>query len=497
MNPYHKHIPTGRSLPFDNPHAISVSLPRISDVIAYEQNNGTILRKMQSGYPRFFVNKLVAKLIDNLRVEYGISDQTDIFALMSAKARDLLFEQFDTEFRYVEKGDCFFLLMPQNHPMYTPVKDFIRQSGLFLASRKAEDLLFSIGKQEKIFDEMVDSRGADFVKAHLAEAYDAGGAVNVMLSGCGMNAIFAVLNAVIRVRSVETRQCILQIGCLYVDSDHMIRYLNPSSISIPRAKDRVAIEKVIELNHSSIVAVYTEIPNNPLVECTDLTHLHELCQHYDLPLIIDSTIGTPHNMHILPFCDIAIESLTKFACGTGDVMMGAVILNPLSDFAQTLKPDIEASLVQPYQRDCQRMAFCIRDYDDRVAIVSANTRKLIAYFQNSPVIAKVYSALDMDDYPHFMRIRKHADALPGLINITFKKDFIQYYDRINLPKGPSLGTNFTLLMPYVLMAHYENTTTPEGRVLLGDMGLEPEMLRVSVGIEPVDQIIEVLAAAGI
>ena len=67
MYPYFQHIPLGKSIPLNNPHAVSVSLPTMKDVIGYEENDNAVKSRMQSGYPRFFVNKLVEKLADFLR----------------------------------------------------------------------------------------------------------------------------------------------------------------------------------------------------------------------------------------------------------------------------------------------------------------------------------------------------------------------------------------------------------------------------------------------
>ena len=54
-----QHIPLGNSLPVNNPHSVSVSLPTLEDVIGYEENRPEILNQLKNGYPRFFKNKMV------------------------------------------------------------------------------------------------------------------------------------------------------------------------------------------------------------------------------------------------------------------------------------------------------------------------------------------------------------------------------------------------------------------------------------------------------
>jgi cystathionine gamma-synthase len=77
----------------------------------------------------------------------------------------------------------------------------------------------------------------------------------------------------------------------------------------------------------------------------------------------------------------------------------------------------------------------------------------------------------------------------GIVSVTFKKDFEKIYDNLNIPKGPSLGTEFTLLMPYTYLAHYDYLQTSEGMAFLDKIGLPKELLRISVGIEPIEELI--------
>jgi hypothetical protein len=63
-----------------------------------------------------------------------------------------------------------------------------------------------------------------------------------------------------------------------------------------------------------------------------------------------------------------------------------------------------------------------------------------------------------------------------LIHAT-NKDLASYYDKLDIPKGPGLGTEFTLAMPYVYLAHYDKVRTPAGRDELMRRGIHPELLR--------------------
>ncbi len=80
------------------------------------------------------------------------------------------------------------------------------------------------------------------------------------------------------------------------------------------------------------------------------------------------------------------------------------------------------------------------------------------------------------------------NSLCGIISITFKKDFQKVYDSLNFPKGPSLGTEFTLLMPYTYLAHYDLIVSKEGKKKIKKINLPINLLRISVGVENIDEI---------
>ena len=80
-------------------------------------------------------------------------------------------------------------------------------------------------------------------------------------------------------------------------------------------------------------------------------------------------------------------------------------------------------------------------------------------------------------------------SLYGCQTASSKKDFKEVYDKLNFAKGPSLGTEFTLLMPYTYLAHYDLIVSKEGKEFLEKINLPINLLRISVGVENIDEII--------
>ena len=83
----------------------------------------------------------------------------------------------------------------------------------------------------------------------------------------------------------------------------------------------------------------------------------------------------------------------------------------------------------------------------------------------------------------------------GVVSFTLKGPIERFYDRVGIPKGPSFGMVNSLLCPYLYLAHYDLVTTEAGRAELAAHGLDPALIRLSIGLEPPDTIIAALAEA--
>ena len=81
------------------------------------------------------------------------------------------------------------------------------------------------------------------------------------------------------------------------------------------------------------------------------------------------------------------------------------------------------------------------------------------------------------------------NSYTGVVSVTFSKPIKEIYDNLNFAKGPSLGTEFTLLMPYTYLAHWDLIISEEGNKFLDKIGLPIDLIRISVGTEPIEKII--------
>jgi cystathionine gamma-synthase len=79
-------IPCGQTLPINNIHAVSVSMPTMTDVIGYENHEEKIVEKIKSGYPRFILHPYLKILASYITKKYSVSDEYEVVLLSSKKS---------------------------------------------------------------------------------------------------------------------------------------------------------------------------------------------------------------------------------------------------------------------------------------------------------------------------------------------------------------------------------------------------------------------------
>lgn len=482
---YFNEIPCGATIPLNNPHAVSVSLPKIQDVIDYEEGKSHVLEVMKSGYPRFFQNHFVKQLLDYIKVKNQISDEKKLIPISSIQAKNIIEKVFQVVFEYIEdEFENVFLILNSNDENAKKYTDFIRNAGLIISSRKAEAALYELQVIDKIFKEetVEEAEAISNIKNTLTEAYGSS-SENIVLSNCGMNALFAATEALVAVQKEFGKTKIVQLGWLYVDTMEIIERKGNFHIQV-NVFDLVQLENWLEIHHESVAVVVTEVVSNPLLQCVDLPKLYEICSRFSVKLIVDNTLATPFFVDVLPFCDVAVESLTKFACGNADLLLGAIIAKDRS-----LNALLHEYVIPPFEGEIKRLGFEILEYENRVRKVSENTILLYEYLKKQAKVLEVKSVFHTSNWENYSKIQK-GNGVPGLLSIVFDKSLAFYYDKLQIAKGPSLGTEFTLAMPYVYLAHYEYLKSAEGLNQLSELGINPDLLRISVGTEPIEAIIK-------
>jgi len=489
-NNYFSHIETGETLPVNNVHAVSVSMPYLQDVIDYEKQTPEICEKIKSGYPRFVLHPYLKKLGLYIKDKYGVSDDYEVVVLSSKKAVELVSDKYFIHNK-IEIDEPFGVILVQNGTsQLQKVLMYIQHVGCNLSSRLAEKYLFDVGLIDTIHQEEVEdeNKAHDIIVDTLASAYNQP-KKNVCLAPSGMNAIYSVVRGLNSIQAHNGRTVLVQFGWLYLDTMNIVNHHYLQSKVFPDILNLDLLEEYLKKDGYKVSAIVTEVPTNPLLKTVDIKRLRDLCDEYNIPLVIDTTFATPYNLDLEPYADIFVESLTKFACGNADVLMGAIILNKKHNLSH-MTTEFFKHCDPVYIKDKQRLALQIKDYESRVKKISANTKALAAYFEECSYIDKIFYCLNDENKKNYSQTMRDDNSLTGIISVTFNKPFKEVYDALNFAKGPSLGAEFTLLMPYTYLAHWDLILTEEGNKFLDEIGLPIDLLRISVGVEPIEEIIK-------
>jgi cystathionine gamma-synthase len=488
-NSFFNPIECGQTLPLNNIHAVSVSMPNLQDVIDYEEQTPEILEKITIAYPRFVMHPYLKKLAIFIKEKYKINDNYEVVLLSSQKAVKLVSNKYFIHNK-IEINEPFGVILVQNGTtQLKKVLKFIQHVGYNLSSRLAEDYLFDVGLLDKKHEEVLENKenSYDILISNLANAYNQPKS-NICLTPSGMNAVYCALRGLKNIQAKNGKTKLIQLGWLYLDTMNIVEHYFDENKIFYDINDLDSVENYLIQNGHTISAIITEIPTNPLLQTVDLTRLRDICNKYNIVLVIDATFATPYNMNLKPYADIYVESLTKFASGNADVLMGTIILNENSKISM-ISQEFFKHADMPYIKDIQRLAYEIQNYESRMKIISNNTKKLVEYFKTAPFIDEIFYCLSPKYASNYQKLMIDKNSYTGIVSVTFKKDFKEVYDKLNFAKGPSLGTEFTLLMPYTYLAHYDLITSKSGNEFLNQIGLPINLLRISVGCEDINEII--------
>lgn len=306
---------------------------------------------------------------------------------------------------------------------------------------------------------------------------------DVYLFPAGMNAIFNAHRALMAARGQLSS---INFGFPYVDTLKILQKFGPGCIfyGFGSSTDLDELESVLKKG-GRFLALFCEFPGNPLLASPDLRRIRQLANDYDFAVVVDETIGTFANVNVLQYADIVVSSLTKIFSGDSNVMGGSAVLNPSSQYYRSLKCAMDSIVEANYwPEDIIFMERNSRDFLGRVERVNANAEAICDILRSNSLVKDLF-------YPKFSSSKENYECcrLPnggygGLLSVVFheKASAEAFYDAMDIAKGPSLGTNFTLCSPYALLAHYNELPWA------AQFGVDANLVRVSVGLEDKDAL---------
>lgn len=491
-------LPLGQRIPA-SVHAVSCSLPTMADVRGYERKDPAVTRHMTSGYPRFVVHPFLRQLAAELARGNALEDHT-VWLTSSAAMADRLAQHLGAaQVVRVSDHGVYGIAHPPSPELATRAKVFLQNVGGFLSSRAAEDELVRRGllaapAPEKLFAGDATAE----VRRHLRPAFPGIADSDLLLANCGMNAVDAAFRGITQLQAPQGRTVWIQLGWLYLDTIAILQKFTRTPgdyVHVRDVFDLAGLEKIFAAHPGRVAGIVAELPTNPLIQTPDVAAICALARRHGARVVLDPSISSAFNLEVLPHADVVVCSLTKYAANEGDITGGIVVVNPAAPEATLLRRLIVEKIEPAYPRDLARLAMEVGHAPAVLARMHASVPKVVAFLEKHPAVRDVFWALHPESRKNYLAIARAPDAVGGMITFTLRGSLDTFYDRLRLPKGPSFGMTTTLICPFMYLAHYDLVSSDAGRAELSAGGLDPDLLRLSIGTEPVDDIIATLAEA--
>lgn len=302
---------------------------------------------------------------------------------------------------------------------------------------------------------------------------------DVYLYPTGMSSIFNTHRLLLAAAPIPLKS--ICFGFPYVDTLKILQKWGPGCRFYGNGSesDLNDLESCLE-SGERFLALFTEFPGNPLLISPNLARIRQLADKYDFAVVVDETVGNFININVLRAADFVVSSLTKVFSGDSNVMGGSMILNPQGAKYAELKHVQGQTYEDNYWvEDAVFMERNSRDFVRRIERINENAEAIAARLADSSLVKQVYYPKTSPTKANYDAFRNPNGGYGGLLSVTLKvsEHAVTFFDSLEVEKGPSLGTNFTLSCPYVLLAHYTELEWAS------QFGIEPDLVRISVGLE--------------
>jgi cystathionine beta-lyase/cystathionine gamma-synthase len=239
-------------------------------------------------------------------------------------------------------------------------------------------------------------------------------------------------------------------------------------------------------------AIYVEAMTNPLLQVADLEGVVQFARTHRLLSIIDNTFATPVNFRPLTLgFDLVVHSASKYLNGHADIVAGAVagdatVIERIRHKANHLGGCLDPHAGFLLKRGLKTLALRVRFQND-------STLRIARFLEEHPGVARVHYA-GLASHPRHERARRLFAGCGGVLSFELRGDAaraVELERRVRIPAvAPSLGGVQTLLTRPAATSHAGLAAAERQR-----LGISDGLLRLSVGIEATEDLIEDLRRA--
>ncbi|MCM3123118.1 MULTISPECIES: bifunctional cystathionine gamma-lyase/homocysteine desulfhydrase [unclassified Mesobacillus] len=253
--------------------------------------------------------------------------------------------------------------------------------------------------------------------------------------------------------------------------------------------DLDAIKSAIQPNTK---ALYIETPTNPLLKVTDIKASAGLAKEHGLLTIVDNTFSTPYwQTPLNTGADIVLHSATKYLGGHSDVVAGLVVVND-EQLAEDLHfvQNSTGGILGP--QDSWLLVRGIKTLGLRMEAHETNTKKIVEFLSGHKNVGKVYYP-GLESHPQHAIAKEQAGGFGGMVSfdVGSEEKAAEVLRKVKyFTLAESLGAVESLISVPAKMTH---ASIPAKR--RAELGITDGLIRISVGIEDVEDLLEDLSQA--
>lgn len=277
-------------------------------------------------------------------------------------------------------------------------------------------------------------------------------------------------------------------GGTYRVLNQVLNRLNLTSTFV----DPTVIENISEAIQPNTKAIVIETPGNPFLKVVDIAALSKVAKEHDLTLIVDNTFLTPYWQNPLELgADVVFHSATKYLSGHSDVVAGLVAVKDeqLGEDIHLVQKAVGAILGP---QDSYLLLRGMKTLGIRMEEHEVNTKRIAEWLTEQPQVKKVYYP-GLESHPGHQLAKQQARGFGGVLSFEVDSEELaeQIIEKVKIFQlAVSLGAVESLISVPAKMTHATIPTEEQTK-----LGITPKLVRLSIGIEDVEDLLEDLQQA--
>lgn len=354
----------------------------------------------------------------------------------------------------------------------------IHQSVTYL-TESAEDFLYKA--QDPLNDKFYARHGTPTSSRIAKVIAELEGAEQAMMSASGMGAITSAILAMVS----QGDHIIAQKNLYSATASFLSNFLPRFGIDLTLV-DQLSIQAFQNAITNKTKLILVETPVNPLMSLTDLSAVSNLAKNHNIITICDNTFATPFNQKPIAIgIDLVAHSVSKYIGGHHDLLAGCVVgseelLQKIWDTSMDL-----GATAAPFNSWLALRG--VRTMKLRVMEHNANAIKVASFLEEHPKIGNVFYP-GLPSHPQFELANKQMTGFGGMLSFDIKGGYDagnQFLKNLQISiNAPSLGGVETLAVQPSVM--FKARLTEEE---IKELKITPGMIRMSVGIEDINDIL--------